>query len=95
MPRVNTVAPRYNEDPVITNNILKAQQNSSKKYVETNPAIINEIPAHNLLHCNEYFVLSLTVRKNGMIQMVDKPNTPPIGQYSETLTFKALLYFST
>ena len=93
MPRVNTVAPRYNEDPVITNNILKAQQNNSKKYVETNPAIINEIPAHNLLRYNEYFVLSLTVRKNGMmIQMVDKPNTPPIGQDSETLTFKALLY---
>ena len=66
MPRVNTVAPRYNEDPVITNNILKAQQNNSKKYVETNPAIINEIPAHNLLSYNEYFVLSLTVLKNGM-----------------------------
>ena len=26
-----------------------------------------------------------------MIQMVDKPNTTPIGQDSETLTFKALL----
>ena len=46
---------------------------------------------HNLPHYNEYFVLSLAVRKNGMmIQMVDRPNTTPIGQ--ETLTFKALLY---
>ena len=27
-----------------------------------------------------------------MIQMVDKPNTTPIGQDRETLTFKALLY---
>ena len=60
--------------------------------METNPAIINKIPTHNLLRYNEYFVLSLTVRKNGMmIQMVDKPNAP-IGQDSETLTFKALLY---
>ena len=42
---------------------------------------------------NEYFVLSLAVGKNDMvIQMVDKPNTTPIGQDRETLTFKALLY---
>ena len=27
-----------------------------------------------------------------MIQMFDKPNTTPIGQDRETLTFKALLY---
>ena len=27
-----------------------------------------------------------------MILMVDKPNTTPIGQDRETLTFKALLY---
>ena len=27
-----------------------------------------------------------------MIQMVDKPNTTPIGQDKETLTFKAILY---
>ena len=27
-----------------------------------------------------------------MIQMVDKPNTIPIGQDRETLTIKALLY---
>ena len=27
-----------------------------------------------------------------MIQMVDKPNTTPIGQDRETLTFKAMLY---
>ena len=27
-----------------------------------------------------------------MIQMVDKPNTTPIGQDRETLTLKALLY---
>ena len=66
-----------------------ARQNYSKKYVETNRAIINEIPDHNLLHYNEYFVLSLTVRKNGMtIQMVDKPNTTPVGEDRETLTFK-------
>ena len=48
---------------------------------------------HNLPHYDEYFVLSLAVGKNDMmIQMFDKPNTTPIGQYRETLTFKALLY---
>ena len=68
---------------------MYARQNYSKKYVETNPAIINEIPDHNLLRYNEYFVLSLAVRKNGMtIQMVDKPNTTPVGEDRETLTFK-------
>ena len=42
---------------------------------------------------NYYFVLSLAVGKNDMmIQMVDKPNSTPIGQDRETLTFKALLY---
>ena len=29
-----------------------------------------------------------------MIQMVDRPNTTPIGQDMETLTFKALLYLN-
>ena len=72
---------------------MKARQNHSKKYVETNPTIINEIPAHNLLRYNEYFVWLLAVRKNGMmIQMVDKPNTTPFGQDRETLAFEALLY---
>ena len=33
-----TVAPRYNEDPVITNNIWKPGR-ITVKYVETNPAI--------------------------------------------------------
>ena len=48
---------------------------------------------HNLPRYNEYFVLSLAVGKNDMImQMFDKPNTTPIGQDRETLTFKALLY---
>ena len=48
---------------------------------------------HNLPRYNEYFVLSLEVGKNDMmIQMVDKPNTTPIGQDRATLTFKALLY---
>ena len=43
----------------------------------------------------EYFVLSLAVSKNDMmVQMVDKPNTTPIGQDRETLTFKALLYWT-
>ena len=47
---------------------------------------------HNLPHYNEYFALSLAFGKNDMmIQMVDKPNTTPIGQDRETLTFKALL----
>ena len=37
----------------------------------------------------------LAVSKNDMmIQMVDKPNTTPIGQGRETLTFKALLYLN-
>ena len=31
-------------------------------------------------------------RYNMMIQMYDKPNTTPIGQDRETLTFKAMLY---
>ena len=43
----------------------------------------------------EYFVLSLALSKNDMmIQMVDKPNTTPIGQERKTLTFKALLYLN-
>ena len=49
----------------------------------------------NLPRYNEYFVLSLAVGKNDMmIQMVDKPNTTPIGQDRDTLTFKALLYLN-
>ena len=40
-----------------------------------------KLPRHN-----EYFVLLLAVSKNDiMIQMVDKPNTTPIGQDRETL----------
>ena len=82
----------------------------SVKYVETNLAITNPAitksplyneliltaPTHNLPHYTKYFVLlSLSVRKNGMmIQMVDRPNTTPIGQDRETLTFKALLYLN-
>ena len=50
------------------------------------------VPMHNLPHYNEYFVLSLAVSKNDMI--VDKPNTTPIGQERETLTFKVLLYLT-
>ena len=39
--------------------------------------------------------MSLAVRKNGMmIQIVDRPNTTPIGQDRETLIFKALLYLN-
>ena len=34
------VEPRYNEDPVITNNIWKPGR-ITVKYVETNPAIMN------------------------------------------------------
>ena len=41
---------------------------------------------HNLPRLNEYFVLSLALSKNDMIQMVDKP--------SKSLTFKALLYLN-
>ena len=42
----------------------------------------------NLPRFNEYFVLSLAVGKNDMmIQMVDKPNTTPIGQDRETHQF--------
>ena len=52
------------------------------------------VPTPNLPCDNEYFVArSLAASKNNMmIQMVDKPNTTPIGQDRETLTFKALLY---
>ena len=51
---------------------------------------------HNLPRYNEYlFVLLLAIGKNDMmIQMVDKPNTTPISQDRETLTFKALLYLA-
>ena len=57
-PRFNE--PRYNEDPVITNNIWK--------------------PGRIIPRYNEYHVLSLAVSKNDMmIQMLDKPNTTPIG----------------
>ena len=88
--------PRYNEDPVITNN-MKARQSYSKicgnkpRYNE----MILTIPMHNLPHYNGYFVLSIAVRKNGMmIQMVDRQNTTPIGQDRGTLTFKALFYLN-
>ena len=37
---------------------------------------------HNVPRYNEYFVLSLTVSKNNMVQMVDKPDKTPIGQDS-------------
>ena len=50
---------------------------------------------YNLPRYNKYFVLPLALSKNDMmIQMVDKPNTTPIGQGRETLTFKALLYLN-
>ena len=52
---------------------------------------------HNLPRYNEYFVLSLAVRKNDgmMIQMFDRhANTTSIGQDGETRTFKALLYLN-
>ena len=50
---------------------------------------------HNLPRYNEYFVLSFAVGKNDMMtQMFDKPNTIPISQDMETLTFKDLLYLA-
>ena len=50
---------------------------------------------HNSPRYNKYFVLSLAVGKNDMtIQMVDKPDTTPIGQDRETLTFEAVLYLN-
>ena len=53
------------------------------------------VPMHNLPRYSEYFFLSLAVGKNDMMtQMFDKPNTTPIGQDRETLTFKALLYLA-
>ena len=55
--------------------------------------LILTFPMHSLPRYNKYFVLSLAVGKNDMMmQMVDMPNTTPIGQNRETLTFKALLY---
>ena len=102
-PRYNE--PRYNEDPVITNNIWKPGR-IAVKYGETNPAITK--PRYNEIRVitnwfgrsqwtihpdNEYFVLSPAVGKNDMmIQMFDKPYTTPTGQDKETLTFKTLLY---
>ena len=75
-----TVAPRYNKQH------MKARENITVKYVKTT------VPTHDLPRHNEYFALSLAVRINGMmIEMVDRPNTTPIGQDRETLTFKALL----
>ena len=78
---------------------MKARQNYSKIWgnkLRNNEARYNElistVPMHNLPRYNEYFVLSLAVGKNDMMmQLVDKPNTTPIGQDRETLTFKALL----
>ena len=53
------------------------------------------VPKHNLPGYKAYFVLLLAVSKNDlMIRMVDKPNTTPIGQDKETLSFKALLYLN-
>ena len=78
---------------------MKARQNYSKiwgnKLRNNEPRyneLISTVPMHNLPRYNENFVLSLAVGKNDMImQLVDKPNTTPIGQDRETLTFKALL----
>ena len=53
--------------------------------------LILTVSVHNFF----YFVLLLAVSKNYvMIQMVYKPNTTPVGQDKETLTFKALLYLN-
>ena len=53
------------------------------------------VPTHNLPRYNEYFVLLPAVSKNDMmIRMVDKPNTTPIGQETENLIFKALVYLN-
>ena len=99
---LTAVEPRYNEDPVTTNNIWKPGR-ITLKYGETNPAttkpryneLISTVPMYNLPRYNEYFVLSLSVSKNDtMIWMADKPNTTRIGQDRETLTFKALLYLN-
>ena len=107
-PRYNE--PCYNENLVITNNLWKPSRITVKYVETnpaiTNPAIANRFwrsqrtiyPAiTNIYTINTipYFVLSLAVSKNDMmIQMVDKPNTTPIGQDRETLTFKALLYLA-
>ena len=99
-PRYNE--PRYNEDPVITNNIWKPGR-ITVKYVETNPAITNPAITNRFWRSQRtiyptitnIFVLSLAVSKNDMmVQMGDKPNKTPIGQDRENLTFEALLYLN-
>ena len=85
-----TVVLRYNKDPVVTNNIWKHGR-ITVKCVETNPALTNRFwqSQRTIYPTIMIFFLSLTVGKNDMIQMVDKPNMTPIDQDSETLTFKA------
>ena len=60
-----------------------------------NELILTVLTGPNLSRYNVYVALSLVVSKNDMmVQMVDKPNTTPIGQDRETLTFKALFYLN-
>ena len=89
-----TVAPRYNEDPVITNNIWKPGRITYSKICGNKhrynkiPAITNWFwgspPPHNLPRYRKYFVLPLPVSKNDMMQMAHKPNTTLIGEDRET-----------
>ena len=90
------MAPHYNE-PRYNEQHLKARQNYSKicgnkpRYKE----LILTVATHNLPRYSEYFVLSLAISKNDMmLQIVDKPNTTPIGQNRKTLTFNALFYLN-
>ena len=91
------VAPRYNEDPIIMNNIWKPSR-ITVKYVETNPAITKsprkwtDFDGLNAQFTNNFVLLLAVSESDMMIQMVDEPNTTLIGQDRETLNFKALLY---
>ena len=76
---------------------MKARQNYSE--ICGNKPRYNEqiltVPMHNLPCYNDYmyFVLSLAVRKNGMIQMVDRPNMTPIGQDREIFELQSFALF--
>ena len=87
--------PRYNRKNISKLRRISEICGNKPRYNEPprHNELILTVPTQNLPRYNEYFVLSLAVSKNDMtIQMVDKPNTTPIGQDRKTLAFKSLFY---
>ena len=90
------MAPRYNKDTIITNNIWKPGR-ITVKYVETNPAITNWFwrPQHTI-YLTITNILSYRTQSVKMAWwykcLISQTQLLSICQDRETLTFKSLLY---